>query len=84
MNIKPNGDRLIVKQDEAIERLSSGIFIPENSIEKPQYGTVVAIGNKSAFKINDRVCFSKYMAQEICINGTDLLIFRENDILATI
>ena len=94
MKIKPMGDRLIVKRLEQEEKTSGGIIIPETAKEKPLEGVVRAAGpgkpNNSgeiqalAVKEGDRILFGKYSGTEIKISGEDLLILREDDVLAII
>ena len=93
MNIKPLGDRVVIKNLEAEETTASGIVLPGSAQEKPQYAEVVAIGPggmvdgkevKMEVKIGDKVIFSKYAGTEIKIDGEELIIVRQNDILAIV
>lgn len=94
MNVKPLADRVIVKPLEAEEKTKGGIIIPDNAKEKPQKGEVVAVGpGKIAdngqkitmeLKKGDKVLYGKYSGTEVTVDGTDLLIMRESDILAII
>lgn len=87
MNVKPLADRVIIEPAKAEEMTAGGIIIPDTAKEKPQRGTVVAVGNGKAdepmtVKTNDVVLYGKYAGTEIQIDGKDYLIMRESDILA--
>ncbi len=94
MNLKPLGDRVIVKQDETVEKTSSGLYLAGDSKEKPQTGTVVAVGpgkmDKEGknlpmpVKEGDRVVYSKYGGNEIMCDDGEVLIVRADDIYAII
>ena len=89
LNVTPLHDRVIVKADAAEEKTAGGIIIPDTAKEKPQRGTVVAAGNGKkdepvTVKVGDTVFYGKYAGTEITIDGQDLLIMRESDILAII
>jgi chaperonin GroES len=87
--ITPLADRVIIKQEDAETRTSSGIIIPDTAQEKPQKGSVIAVGkgtkeNPITLKIGDNVLYSKYAGTELNHDGQDLLIMKESDILAII
>jgi chaperonin GroES len=93
MNLKPLDDRIVVKANEAEEKTASGLVIPDTAKEKPQQGTVLAVGpgrrsEQSGeiipldVKVGDTVVYSKYGGTEITIDGEDLLILSGRDILA--
>ncbi len=95
MDIKPLGDRVIVKPLEAEEKTKGGIVLPDTAKEKPQEGKVVAVGKGKVLdsgsvqspevKAGDRVLYGKYSGNEITTKGgEELLIMREEDILAII
>lgn len=89
IKITPLHDRVIIKPEPAEEKTAGGIIIPDTAKEKPQRGTVVAAGpgkkdEPVSVKIGDTVLYGKYAGTEIQIDGEDLLIMRENDILAII
>ncbi|MCD6200660.1 MAG: co-chaperone GroES [Bacteroidales bacterium] len=89
VNIKPLGDRVVVLPAPAEEKTSSGIIIPDTAQEKPQRGTVVAVGSgteseKMEVKEGDTVLYGKYSGTEISMNGKDYLILRQSDILAIV
>ena len=93
MNLKPLGDRIVVKPSEGEERTASGIVLPDSAKEKPQEGEIVAVGagrtedgQKIApeVKVGDKVIYSKYGVTEIKSDGVEYLILRETDVLATI
>ena len=92
MKINPLSDRVVVKPEAAEEKTASGIILPDSAKEKPQIGQVVAVGPgkasdsgqivKMTVKKGDKVLYGKYSGSEI--DGGDLLIMRESDILATL
>ena len=94
MKIKPLQDRVIVKRQEEEEKTKGGIIIPDSAKEKPQEGTIVAVGpGKVAdngdtiamtVKEGDLVLFSKYAGTEIKIDGEEHMIMREDDILGIV
>ena len=92
--IKPLGDRVEIQVSEGEQKTASGIVLPDTAKEKPQEGTVVAVGTgklldngqRAALDVNegDRIIFSKYAGTEIKFGGKDYLIVSERDILAII
>ena len=95
MNLKPLGDRLIVKAIEEEETTASGIVLPDTAKEKPQKGTVLAVGDgkwdedgEKRIPLDvaegDEVLYSKYGGTDIVIDGEDLLVMRESDVLAKV
>ena len=94
MKLRPLYDRLLVKRTLEQSKTTGGLFIPDSAKEKPQEAQVVAVGNgkvledgslrKLEIKAGERVLFAKYSGNEIKIDGTDLLILREDDVLAVI
>jgi chaperonin GroES len=95
MNLKPLGDRLIVKAVEEEETTASGIVLPETAKEKPQKGEVLAVGDGSwdedgekriplDVAAGDVVLYSKYGGTEVKVDGEDLLVLRESDVLAKV
>ncbi|MEL7341624.1 MAG: co-chaperone GroES [Bacteroidota bacterium] len=89
LNIKPLADRVLVQPAAAEDKTASGIFIPDTAKEKPQRGTVVAVGpgkkdEPTTVAVNDTVLYGKYSGTEITIDGVDYLIMRESDILAIV
>ena len=89
LSITPLHDRVIVKSAAAEEKTAGGIIIPDTAKEKPQRGTVVAAGpgkkdEPVTVKSGDTVLYGKYAGTEIQIEGHDLLIMRESDILAIV
>ncbi len=94
MKIRPLGDRLLVKRIEEDEKSSGGIIIPDSAKEKPQEGTVVAVGKGKMLddgkmvpleiKEGDRVLFGKYAGTDVKLDGEEHLIMREDDILGII
>ncbi len=95
MNLKPLGDRLIVKAIDEEEATASGIVLPDTAKEKPQRGKVLAVGegrfdDEGEKRIpldvseGDEVLYSKYGGTEITVEGDDLLVLRESDVLAKV
>jgi chaperonin GroES len=95
MNLKPLGDRLIVKAIEEDETTASGIVLPDTAKEKPQRGKVLAVGEGRWDEDGDKripldvaegdeVLYSKYGGTDIIIEGEDLLVLRESDVLAKV
>lgn len=93
--VRPLHDKILVKRDEAQTKTDSGIFLPETSKDKPKTGTIEAVGTGAlntdtgeriplSVKKGDKVIFSSYSGTEIKLDGTDLLIMSEDDILAVI
>ncbi len=89
MNIKPLADRVVVEPAEAETKTASGIIIPDTAQEKPQQGTVVAVGpgkkdEPTTLKIGDKVLYGKYSGTELKVDGKDVLIMRESDVFAVV
>jgi chaperonin GroES len=93
MKLKPLGDRVIVRQLESQDEAKFGIVLPDSAKEKPQQGEILAIGEGKylagklvplAVKVGDKILFSKYGGDEIKIDGKELKILQESDILAII
>ncbi|WP_057935774.1 co-chaperone GroES [Algoriphagus resistens] len=87
VNIKPLADRVLVQPAAAEEKTASGLYIPDTAKEKPQKGTVVAVGNGKkdeplTVKVGDTVLYGKYSGTELNVEGSDYLIMRESDIFA--
>lgn len=87
VNIKPLADRVVVKAAEAETKTAGGIIIPDTAKEKPQRGTIVAVGpgkkdEPLTVKVGDAVLYGKYSGTEINIEGAEYLILRESDIYA--
>ena len=89
--IKPLGDRVVIEVSEGDVKTASGIVLPDTAKEKPQKGTVVAVGAGEYkdgtrvpmdVKVGDAVIFSKYAGTEVKVDGKDYLVVRQNDILA--
>ena len=88
-NIKPIADRVVILPAPAEEKTASGIFIPDTAKEKPQRGTVVAVGDGKkeepiTVKVGDEVLYGKYAGTEITYEGKEYLIMRESDIFAIV
>tara|TARA_B100001013_G_scaffold149825_1_gene88971 strand:+ start:330 stop:617 length:288 start_codon:yes stop_codon:yes gene_type:complete len=91
MKLKPLQDRVLVKRLEESDKTKGGIIIPDTAKEKPSEGQVVAVGpgnlnkegkrNTPEVKIGDKILFSKYSGDEVKINGEDLIIIKEEDVI---
>jgi chaperonin GroES len=94
MKIRPLHDRVIVKRVEEERKTASGIVIPDAAAEKPDQGEVIAVGNgkiledgkvrEMAVKVGDRVLFGKYSGQTVKVDGQELLVMREEDIMGVV
>jgi chaperonin GroES len=89
VKVRPLGDRVLVEPAPAEEKTVSGIIIPDTAKEKPQRGSIVAIGTGKkdeplTVKVGDKVLYGKYAGTELTIDGRDYLIMRESDIFAII
>jgi len=95
MNIRPLYDRIVVKRiDAQDEKTASGLFIPDSAKEKPQEAEVVAVGKGKRLEdgkvvsldvqVGDRILFGKYSGSEIKIDGQELLIMREDEVLGVL
>ena len=94
MKIRPLGDRIVVKRTQQEEKTKGGIIIPDTAKEKPVEGEVIAVGNGKVqkdgrvraldVKVGDRVLFGKYNGNEVKVDGEELVIAKESDILGII
>jgi chaperonin GroES len=94
MNIRPLHDRIVVKRIEEKETVLGGIIIPDTAKEKPQEGQVMAVGQGKRLddgklcpldvKVGDRILFGKYSGSEIKLEGEEVLIIREDEVLGVI
>ncbi len=94
MNFRPLHDRVLVRRVEAEEKTAGGIIIPDTAKEKPQEGEVVAVGTGTKdddgkvtpldVKAGDRILFGKWSGTEVKLDGEDLLIMKESDILGIV
>ena len=93
MNLKPLGDRVVIKQLEAEEKTKSGIVLPSQAKEKPQEAEIVAVGPggvidgkeiKMEVKVGDRVIYSKYAGTEVKMDKEEYIIIKQSDILAIV
>jgi chaperonin GroES len=89
LNVQPIADRVLVEPDAAETKTASGIIIPDTAKEKPQRGTIVAVGagkkdEPLTVKNGDKVLYGKYSGTEVSIDGKDYLIMKESDIYAII
>jgi chaperonin GroES len=95
MKVRPLQDRVLIKRlEESIEKTKGGLYIPDSAKEKPQQGKVMAVGKGKVsddgkvtpldVKAGDKVLFGKYSGSEIKVDGEELLIMREEDILGVV
>ncbi len=94
MKVKPLGDRVLVKRIESREEVRGGIIIPDTAKEKPSQGEVVAVGpggrdetgklTPMDVKVGDRVLFGKWSGTEVKLDGEELLIMKESDIMGVL
>ncbi len=94
MKLRPLHDRVIIKRLDNERKTASGIVIPENAAEKPDQGEILAVGNGKVgddgkvrplgVKVGDRVLFGKYSGQTVKVEGDELLVMREEDIMAVV
>lgn len=89
VKIQPLADRVVVEPAAAEQKTAGGIIIPDTAKEKPQKGTIVAVGagkkdEPMTVKVGDQVLYGKYAGTEITIEGKDYLIMRESDLFAVI
>jgi chaperonin GroES len=94
MNVRPLHDRIVVRRFEEGEQNVGGIIVPDSAKEKPQRGTVIAVGSGKVgdggartpldVKAGDVILFGKYTSQEIKLDGEEFLIMREDEVLAVV
>ena len=94
MNFRPLGDRVLVKRVDAETKSAGGIIIPDTAAEKPQEGEVISVGPGARdedgdridmdLKAGDRILFGKWSGTEVKINGDDLLIMKESDVMGVL
>lgn len=94
LNISPMADRIVIAPLEETEEMRGGLYIPDTAKEKPQQGTVVAVGpgrmnddgERIPMEVNagDRVLYGKYAGTEVSLDGEDYLIVKEGDVLAVL
>lgn len=83
--IKPLADRVVAVREEAKTQTASGIYLPDNSKEKPVVAEVKAVGaDVKHVKVGDKIIYKEYSTTELKVDGTEYLIVREEDVLATI
>jgi len=94
VNLKPLGDRVVVEHVEQSDKSAGGVFLPDTAKEKPQEGIVRAVGTGRVLesgtklpmdvKVDDRIIYSKYSGSEVKVDGKELLIISEKDVLAIV
>jgi len=94
VNIRPLHDRIVVKREPQESKSPGGIVIPDTASEKPTFGKVIAVGQGKVFdsgetrapdvKVGDRVLFGKYSGTEVKVNNEELVVMREDDVMAVV
>ena len=94
MALQPLNDRIIVRRSDPETRTASGIVIPDSAGDKPEQGEVIAVGPGKrndkgdliapAVKVGDRIIFGKYSGQTVKVDGSELLVIREEDVFAIV
>jgi chaperonin GroES len=94
VNLRPLHDRVVVKREPQEQRSAGGILIPDTAGEKPTFGKVIAVGQGKILengqtravdvKVGDRVLFGKYSGTEVKINNEELVVMREDDVMAIV
>ena len=94
MKLRPLHDRVIIKRLDSERKTASGIVIPDSATEKPDQGEILAVGNGKVgddgkvrplgVKVGDKVLFGKYSGQSVKVEGEELLVMREEDIMAVV
>jgi len=94
MTLRPLDDRVVIRQSEAEEKTTGGIFLPDAAQEKPQIGKIIAIGpgkllddgkrSKMSVKKNDKVIYGKYIGNEVEIDGDKYVVLRESELLGIV
>ena len=85
MKLQPLADRIVAKSLEAETQSPSGLYIPDSAKEKPQMGEVLAVGKEvKEVKLGDRILYTKYGPNEVKIDGQELLLLKEEDVLAVV
>jgi len=94
MKIRPLHDRVIIRRTEEERKTAGGIVIPDSATEKPEQGEIIAVGNgklldngevrKLEVKVGNRVLFGKYSGSTVKVEGEELLVMREDDIIAVV
>ena len=94
MNLRPLHDRIVVERQEQETKTASGIYIPDQAAEKPDQGKVLAVGNGKILedgkvrpldvKVGDTILFGKYSGQTVKVDGKEVLVMREDDIMAIV
>lgn len=85
VKVKPLADYVVAEAEEAKTKTASGLYLPEKSTEKPKVAKVVAVGMATKqVKVGDRIIYKSYSPTEVKVDGTDYLLVKEEDILATV
>lgn len=92
MNLKPIGDRVVIKKAEAEKTTASGIVLPESAQEKPQYAEIIAISSDiendekkaGSLKVGDKVIYSQYSGTDVKLDDEKFIVVKYNDILAVV
>ena len=85
VSVQPLGDYVVATPEEAPTKTASGLYLPDKATEKPKVAKVVAVGpDAKQVKVGDRVLYKSYSPTEVKVEGTDYLLVKEEDILATL
>jgi chaperonin GroES len=85
MKLQPLADRIVARSLEAEAKSAAGLYLPESAKEKPQVGEVLAVGKDvKEVKVGDQILYSKYGPNEVKVDGQELLLLKEEDVLAVV
>lgn len=93
VKVAPLADRVVIKPSEEAEQMRGGLYIPDTAKEKPQQGEIIAVGPgrfddgkrvPMEVKVGDKILYGKYSGTEVTVNGEQVLILRESDVLAVV
>ncbi|MBI2589032.1 co-chaperone GroES [Candidatus Saccharibacteria bacterium] len=85
VQLQPLADWVVAEQEEAVTKTASGLYLPDKAAEKPKIAKVLKVGNKvKDVKAGDRIVYKSYSTTELKINGTEYVLVKEEDVLATV
>jgi len=85
VKLQPLADWIVAEQEEAVTKTASGLYLPENAAEKPKVAKVIKVGPKvKDLKAGDRIVYKSYSTTDIQLEGTDYILVKEEDVLATV
>jgi chaperonin GroES len=83
--LSPLADWVVAEQEEAATKTASGLYLPENAAEKPKVAKVIKVGSKvKGLKVGDRIVYKSYSTTDITLDGTEYILVKEEDVLATV